>query len=200
MASSETWLLHGVWLWQASTNAVPEIIYRNCIKIAVCDYHRWQVARQLRVSIACGSDGPLRTLYLHWVYWNCIENIVRSMSLLTVTSGEICILPYHVVLKSHCELCVCADSIETAIKYRPLCVTAGDKQSMSRVYIWGFRARQHLRSLTPVMNDFCWLWWPVIFGDGWDLSFPNFCLTDEEKPGKTSTRKTDLTGDRTPVR
>ena len=43
------------------------------------------------------------------------------------------------------------------------------------------RTRLHLRSLVPVMNDFLWLWWPMISGDGWSLSFPDICLTVEEK-------------------
>ena len=47
-----------------------------------------------------------------------------------------------------------------------------------------FRARQHLRSLSPIINDFLWLWWPIIFGDGCSLSFPDICLTVEEKPRK----------------
>ena len=28
------------------------------------------------------------------------------------------------------------------------------------MYIWGFRACQHLRSLASVMNDYVWLWCP----------------------------------------
>ena len=53
-----------------------------------------------------------------------------------------------------------------------------------------FRARQHHRSLTLVMNDFWWLRWPMISRDGWGLSFPDICLTVEEEsqrkpqPGK----------------
>ena len=45
------------------------------------------------------------------------------------------------------------------------------------MYIWGFRARQHLRSLAPVMNDDGWLWWPNdIWGPwrpkaSWHLSY-----------------------------
>ena len=31
----------------------------------------------------------------------------------------------------------------------------------------------------------------MISGNGWGLSFPDICLTVEEIPGKTSTRKTD---------
>ena len=37
---------------------------------------------------------------------------------------------------------------EFAVKYLPL--------GSILMYIWGFRARQHLRSLTPVMNDDWW--------------------------------------------
>ena len=47
-----------------------------------------------------------------------------------------------------------------------------------------FRARQHPRSLAPVMNDFWWFWWPIISGDGCGLRFPDICLTVEENPGK----------------
>ena len=64
-----------------------------------------------------------------------------------------------------------------------------------------FRANQHLRSLAPTPNDLWWLWWPMISGDGWGLSFPDNCLTVEEKtPDKTSPRKTDPTGNRTRTR
>ena len=44
-----------------------------------------------------------------------------------------------------------------------------------------FRARQHQRSLTPVWMIFIIMMANGI-GDGWDLSFPDICLTDEEKP------------------
>ena len=37
-------------------------------------------------------------------------------------------------------------------------------------------------------------------GDGWDLRFPDICLTVEENPGKTLTYKTDPTEDRTRAR
>ena len=48
----------------------------------------------------------------------------------------------------------------------------------------GFRVSQHQRSMAPEWNEFWWLWWPIISGDGWGLSFPNICLTIEEKPHK----------------
>ena len=37
----------------------------------------------------------------------------------------------------------------------------------------------------------------MISGNAWSLRFPDICRTAEENPVKTSTRKTDLTGDRT---
>ena len=48
----------------------------------------------------------------------------------------------------------------------------------------GFRAHLHQRSLALVWNDFWRLWWPMIYGDGWDLSFPDISLTVDEKPQK----------------
>ena len=68
------------------------------------------------------------------------------------------------------------------------------------LYIWAFRKCKHQRSLAPIWNDLWWLWWPMIFGDRWGLSFPDICLTVEENPRKTSTRKTDLTRDQTQAR
>ena len=47
-----------------------------------------------------------------------------------------------------------------------------------------FSARQHLRSLAPVMSDFLWLWWSMISGNGCGLSFPNIYLTVEENSRK----------------
>ena len=47
-----------------------------------------------------------------------------------------------------------------------------------------FMARPHHRSLALIMIDFLRLWWPMISGDGWGLSFPDICLTVEEKPRK----------------
>ena len=32
------------------------------------------------------------------------------------------------------------------------------------------------------MKWFWWLWWLIISGDGWCLSFPDICVTVEEKP------------------
>ena len=47
-----------------------------------------------------------------------------------------------------------------------------------------FKAWQQQRSLAPVMNDFLWIWWPMISGDGWGLSFTDICHTVEETPWK----------------
>ena len=55
------------------------------------------------------------------------------------------------------------------------------------MYIWGIRARQHLRSLVPVMNEYGWLWWP---NDIRGLKLPDICLTGEEKPRKNITQET----------
>ena len=64
-----------------------------------------------------------------------------------------------------------------------------------------FRARQHLRSLAPIMNGLWWLCWPMKSGDAWGLSFTDICPTVEEKLRKIShTWKTDLTEDRTRAR
>ena len=52
------------------------------------------------------------------------------------------------------------------------------------MYIWGFRARQHLRSLSPVMNDENDNDVQMIFGDLGGLKLPDICLTVEEKPRK----------------
>ena len=41
-------------------------------------------------------------------------------------------------------------------------------QSDVCMYIWGFRARQHLRSLAPVMEDNGWLWWPNDIRGPWE--------------------------------
>ena len=51
-----------------------------------------------------------------------------------------------------------------------------------------FRARQHQRSLDPVMNDFCWFWKPMIFGDGYGLNSPDICCTVEKTPGENLNR------------
>ena len=62
----------------------------------------------------------------------------------------------------------------------------------------GFRVHQHRRSLVPIWNGLWWLWWPMLSRDRWGLGFPDICLTVEKKtPEKTSTRKTDSTGDQT---
>ena len=48
----------------------------------------------------------------------------------------------------------------------------------------GFRARQHLRSLAPVMNDEDDNDGQMILGDLGGLKLPDICLTGEEKPRK----------------
>ena len=60
------------------------------------------------------------------------------------------------------------------------------------MYIWGFRTRQHLRSVAPIMSDYDD---QMIFGEVGGLMLPNICLTGEEKPWKTSLRKLVPTGD-----
>ena len=65
------------------------------------------------------------------------------------------------------------------------------------ICIWGFTARQHLRSLEPVMNDYRWEWWPNGIRGPWGLKLPDICLAGEEKPPKTSPRKPVPIGDRT---
>ena len=55
-------------------------------------------------------------------------------------------------------------------------------------YIWGFRARQHLRSLAPVMNDDND--GQMIFGELVGLKLPDICLTGEEKRQKNLTQET----------
>ena len=60
------------------------------------------------------------------------------------------------------------------------------------LYIRGFRARQHLRSLAPVMNDYDG---QMIFEDLVGLKLPDICLTREQKP-----RKLIPTGDLTRAR
>ena len=54
------------------------------------------------------------------------------------------------------------------------------------MYNWGFRARQHLRSLAPVINDDG----QMIFGELRGLKLPDICLTGEEKPRKNLTQET----------
>ena len=57
------------------------------------------------------------------------------------------------------------------------------------VCIWDFRARQHLRSLAPVMNDYGWLRWPNDIRGPWGLKHPDICITGEGKkshPGNVS--------------
>ena len=60
-----------------------------------------------------------------------------------------------------------------------------DMPSYVCMYIWGLRARQHLRSLAPVMNDYDG---QMIFGDLVGLKRPHICLTCEEKPRKNLTQ------------
>ena len=69
---------------------------------------------------------------------------------------------------------------------RKLKVDALTVQCM-HMYIWGFRERQHLRSLAPVMNDYGG---QMILGGPWGLKLPDICLTDEEKPRENLTQKT----------
>ena len=70
------------------------------------------------------------------------------------------------------------------------------------MYIWGFRALQHLRSLTPVLK---W-WWMIMMakwysGNLWAQSFLTFVSQVRKKPReKTSPRKLVSTGDRTRAR
>ena len=40
------------------------------------------------------------------------------------------------------------------------CTSPSELPMIVCMYIWGFRARQHLRSLAPVMNDDGWFRWP----------------------------------------
>ena len=56
------------------------------------------------------------------------------------------------------------------------------------MYIWGLRARQHLRSLAPVMIDDNE--GQMKFGDLGGLKLPDICLTGEEKPRKNLTQET----------
>ena len=64
-----------------------------------------------------------------------------------------------------------------------------------------FRARQHLRSLVPVMNDIDDdNDGKMIFGDLEGLTLPDIRLREEEKPRKNSPRKLVTTGDRTRAR
>ena len=62
------------------------------------------------------------------------------------------------------------------------------------IYIWGLRARQHLRSLSPVMNDDDDNDGQMIFGDLGCLNLPDICLTGEEKPRKNLTQETSRPG------
>ena len=67
-----------------------------------------------------------------------------------------------------------------------------------RMYIWGFRARQHLRPLEPVMNDNND--GQMIFGNLGGLKLPTFVLQVRKNLEKTSPRKLVPTGDQTWVR
>ena len=58
------------------------------------------------------------------------------------------------------------------------------------MYIWGVRARQHLRSLAPVMNYYGCQWWPNDIRGPWDLKLPDICLAGEEKPRKNLSQET----------
>ena len=67
------------------------------------------------------------------------------------------------------------------------------------MYIWGLTARQHLRSLAPVMNDDD-NDGQMIFGDLGGLKLPDICLTGEEKPRKNLTQETWPDRDQTRAR
>ena len=57
------------------------------------------------------------------------------------------------------------------------------------MYIWGFRARQHLSSLELVMNEYRWLWWPNdihLFRDIVGFKLPDICLTKKLNPWRYS--------------
>ena len=71
-------------------------------------------------------------------------------------------------------------------------------QALHLIHLASRPWHQHQRSLAPVINEFWWLWWPMISGDGWDVSFPDiFVFQLRKNPWKPSTRKTDPTLDRT---
>ena len=61
-------------------------------------------------------------------------------------------------------------------------------RTVNSLYIWGFRACQHLRSLASVMNDDND--GQMIFVDLGGLKLPNICLTGEEKPRRNLTQET----------
>ena len=44
------------------------------------------------------------------------------------------------------------------------------------MYIWGFKVRQYLRSLAPVMKVYWWLWWPNYIWGPCGPKAPCFCL------------------------
>ena len=86
-----------------------------------------------------------------------------------------------------CQLRVVANIAETVT------MVSSNYWTLIEMSIYGFRAHQHQKSLAPIMNDFLWLWWPMISRNGLGLIFPTFA----NSWGKTSTRKTDPTGDQT---
>ena len=63
-------------------------------------------------------------------------------------------------------------------------------RNLDFVYLRFFRARQHLRSLAPIMNEYGWFWWPNHIREPWGLKLPGICLTGEEKPRKNLTQET----------
>ena len=65
------------------------------------------------------------------------------------------------------------------------------------MYIWGFRACQHPRSLVPVMNYDDDNDGQMIFGDLGGLNLPDIYLQMRKNPKKTTPRKLVPTGDRT---
>ena len=66
------------------------------------------------------------------------------------------------------------------------------------MYIWDFRARQDLRSLAPVRNEYWWLWWPNDIQGPWRTKAPwHMSYRWGKTAEKTSPRKLVPTGDRT---
>ena len=70
------------------------------------------------------------------------------------------------------------------------CCTDFSRFEQILIVCFGFRARQHLRSLAPVMNDNGWQWWPNDIQGPWSLKLPDICLTGEEKPRKNLIQET----------
>ena len=62
-----------------------------------------------------------------------------------------------------------------------------ERSSCTCMYLEVFRARQYLKSLAPVMNDYDG---QMIFGDLGGLKLHEICLTGEDKPRKIITQET----------